>query len=89
MGHPGHQAQVLKLQPSGPVGVEVAVEGWGALMGPWGEVGLWGQGPPRAVVGLEPGGKQWVWGQGAAGPRGRGQTPGLGVAAHRGAVEGV
>lgn len=68
MGHPGHQAQVLKLQPSGPVGVEVAVEGRQAVMGPWGEVGLWGQGPPRAVVGLEPGGKQWVWGQGAARP---------------------
>lgn len=41
------------------------------------------------MIGLEPGGQRWVWGQGAAGPRGCGQTPVLGVAACQQAAEGV
>lgn len=68
MGCPGHQAKLLELQPYGPAGIEVAVESGQAIVRPWGEVGLWGQGPPKAIVGLKPGGRRWVWGQGTAGP---------------------
>lgn len=50
MGRPGHQAKRLELQPRGPVGVAIQSE-W-PLMGPWEEVGLWGQGPPETMVGL-------------------------------------
>lgn len=89
MGRPGHQAQLLQLQPRGPVGVEVAVGSWRAVVGPQGEGGLWAQGPPRARVGLKPEGQSGVGGQGTAGPRGRRQTLVLGVAARRGAAEGV
>lgn len=89
MGHPGHQAQLLELQPSGPVGVEVAVGRRRAVVGPQAEVGLWARGPPGAVVGLRPGGRRWVWSQGTAWPRRRRQSPVLGVAARRGAAEGV
>lgn len=86
VGHPRHQAKLLELQPRGPVGVEVAVRSRQAVVGPH-EVGL--RGPPRGVMGLEPGSWRWVWDQGAAGPRGCGQTLVLGVAARRLAAEGV
>lgn len=89
MGRPGHQAQLLQLQPRGPVGVEVAVGSWRAVVGPQGEGGLWAQGPPRARVGLKPEGQSGVGGQGTAGPRGRRQTLVLGIAACRVAAEGV
>lgn len=62
MGCPGHQAKLLELQPRGPVGVEVAAESGRAIVGPRGEVGLWGQGPPKAMVGLKPGRQRRVWG---------------------------
>lgn len=69
---PRHQAQLLQLQPSGPVGPQVAVDGGGqAVVGPRGEVGLGTRGSPRTVVGLEPGRWRRVRGRGAAGPRRR------------------
>ena len=40
VGHPGHQAKLLDLQPQRPVAVEVAVGSRQAIMGPRGEVGL-------------------------------------------------
>lgn len=89
MGHPGHQAQLPELQLQGPAGMEVAVEGPQAIVGPRGEAGLWAQGPAKAVVELKPGGRRWVWGQGAAWPRGHRQAPVLGVAPRGGAAEGV
>lgn len=89
MGHPGYQAKLLELQPRGPVGIEVAVGSCCAVMGPRGEVGLRAQGPPRAMVGLKPGGQRWVGGRGTAGPRRRRHIPVLGVAARRRAAERV
>lgn len=87
---PRHQAQLLQLQPRGPVGPQVAVDSGGrAVVGPRGEVGLGTRGSPRAVVGLEPGRWRRVWGRGATGPRRRGHTSGTGVAACRAAAEGV
>lgn len=64
---PGQQA-MLEMQPHGPVGIEVAVQSEWPILGPREEVGLWGQGPPEAMVGLYPGGRGRVWGQGTAGP---------------------
>lgn len=68
MGRPGQQAQLLQLQPRGPAGAELAVESERAVLGPQGEVGLRGQGPPKAMVGLKPGGRRRVWGRRGAGP---------------------